>query len=132
MNAIVLLADYAQVADGKLYITGGGWSWMRGGGPFSMSIALRILVPWDRSNEQHDLKLSLYTQDASPVLAGSDPVEIRGAFEVGRPAGVPKGSELDALLAVQVNGLALDPGSYYWQVSVNDEPIERASFRVIP
>ena len=51
MKATMMLADHAQIADGKLFVSGGGWTWITAGSPFG--IALLMEVPWDRLNEKH-------------------------------------------------------------------------------
>jgi hypothetical protein len=38
MRATMMLADYAQIADGKLFISGGGWSTC---GPWQLSFETR-------------------------------------------------------------------------------------------
>ena len=58
MRATMLLADYAQVAEGKLNVIGGGWT-ITGPLPSPFALALLIEVPWDRANEKHQLRLEL-------------------------------------------------------------------------
>ena len=62
----MMLADAAQEVGGKLYILGGGWS-VTGPMPTPMAIALKIEVPWDRTNEKHELLLELLDEDGNPV-----------------------------------------------------------------
>jgi len=62
-----MLADSAQEVGGKLYILGGGWS-ITGPDPVPMAIALKLEVPWDRTNEQHSLLLELVDEDGNPVI----------------------------------------------------------------
>ena len=45
MRATMMLADYAQVADGKLFISGAGWSTCAPG-PAPCSVAVIFHVPW--------------------------------------------------------------------------------------
>ena len=50
----MMLCDSAQVADGKLYVLGGGWSWKR---QFGVTSAKRRVsratgIPWTRSGRQ--------------------------------------------------------------------------------
>ena len=68
----MLLADSAQEVGGKLYILGGGWS-ITGPEPLPMAIALKLEVPWDRTNEQHSLLLEFLDEDGEP-----------GAWSTGR------------------------------------------------
>ena len=45
------LADHAQVADGKLFISGGGWS-ACGPGPAPCAVAVIFHVPWQETGER--------------------------------------------------------------------------------
>lgn len=131
MEAMLILADAAQVANNKLYVLGGGWSVVHTQGPVAMALGLRILVPWDAANEDHRLQLSLHNEDGNQVEVDGSAVQIDGSFEVGRPPGVPKGTPLDSMLAVTMPALPLAHGAYYWQVIIDDQPLSRASFRVV-
>ena len=108
-----MLCDSAQVADGKLYILGGGWS-MTGPDPVPSAIALKIDVGWHEAEIPHHWELYLEDADGRPVMVetpeGDHPVEVRGEFTVGRPPGIPEGSPIDVALAVNLGPLPLDPG----------------------
>ena len=109
----MILCDSAQVADGKLYILGGGWS-MTGPDPVPSAIALKIDVGWHEAEASHHWELFLEDADGRPVLVptpeGEHPVEVRGEFTVGRPPDVPEGSPVDVALAVNLGPLPLTPG----------------------
>src|SRR5438552_11105611 len=92
----VMLCDYAQVAEGKLFINGGGWS-LCGPGPFVHALALKIGVPWSEANRRHMLTAVLVDEDSRPAAVGDPPTELRleSAFEVGRPPGAAPGAALD-------------------------------------
>ena len=62
-----LLADFAQVADGKLTVVGGGWS-LTGPEPTPFGIAILVHVPWDQANRRHTLRLELVDADGQPVM----------------------------------------------------------------
>lgn len=63
-----MLCDHAQVADGKLFINGGGISRFFGPGlPPGTSIALLLLVPWEQTNAPIELDLQLLTADGHAV-----------------------------------------------------------------
>src|SRR4051794_19704342 len=97
MKVTLLLADHAQVAEGKLNLLGGGWN-ITGPDPTPFAIALLIDVPWDRTNEDHRFLLELVDQDGQPVLVetpeGEKPLVVEGGFEVGRPPGLKRGTAL--------------------------------------
>src|SRR5438093_11045357 len=99
MKVTMMLADYAQAVNGKLYIMGGGWS-ITGPMPSPSAIAIKIEVPWNETNRKHNLKVELLDTEYHPVSvptpAGNAPLIIRGEFEVGRPPGLIPGSALDA------------------------------------
>jgi len=97
MRATLLLCDHAVVAEGKLYISGAGWS-VTGPDPAPSAIALKLDVPWDLTNQPIEIRLRLVTEDGAPVLqagpAGPSPIEVVARLEVGRPVGVPAGSPI--------------------------------------
>ena len=120
-QAIVLMADAVQVADGKLFILGGGLGVI---GPRAqhIAVAVRIAVPWDQANVKHNWRLDLIDEDGHPVLVREKPVSIAGQFEAGRPAGVAPGTQLWVPLGLNFGAIPL-PGNrrYTWQLSINDE-----------
>ncbi|MEA2476941.1 MAG: hypothetical protein QOC87_1140 [Actinomycetota bacterium] len=133
-GAIALLCDAAQVADGKLFVIGGGWT-LCGPGAFTHALAVKIEVPWDRSNERHSMQGMLLSEDGVAVQVGEPLQEVAfdSDFEVGRPPGLPAGTPLDLLFAINFGPLELPPASgYAWSIVVNDEELTRARFRTRP
>jgi len=63
----MLLADSAQVSEGKLFVLGGGWSRI-GPGPTPSAVAIIIEVPWDQTNVTHRWRLELVDSDGRPVM----------------------------------------------------------------
>jgi hypothetical protein len=127
MRATLLLADHAVVAEGKLYVNGGGWSVTSPGAP--SAIAIKLDVPWDRTNQRLHLRLRLVGQDGEQVTVpgpeGPAPVEIGADAEVGRPAGLAPGSDIDFPLAFQIGPLPLQPGQrYQWVLDIDGETRE--------
>lgn len=121
----MLLADFAQVADGKLTVVGGGWS-LTGPELVPFGIALLIQVPWDRANLRHVMRLELLDADGQPVLVetdeeGEQPLVFFDdlAFEVGRPPGLKPGTYLDFPVAVNSAPLPLEPGTYEWRLTID-------------
>lgn len=125
MRATLLLCDHAAVAEGKLYISGAGWS-VTGPDPAPSAIALKLDVPWDLTNQPIEIHLRLVTQDGAPVLQGGPegpvPVEVSARLEVGRPVGIPAGTPIDAPLAVNLPALPLAPGGRYsWVLDIDGQ-----------
>jgi hypothetical protein len=120
----MLLADFAQVSDGKLVVVGGGWS-MTGPEPVPFGIAILVRVPWDQANAVHRMRLELLDADGAPVLVETDdgeaPILIFDdmTFEVGRPAGIKPGTALDFPVAINSGPLPLEPGLYEWRLSID-------------
>lgn len=128
MKATLLLCDYAVVADGKLFISGGGWSVTSTN--VKGYIALLIAVPWDLANQDVAFNLKLLDEDGNPVttpdaVGNEVPVELSAGLQVGRPAGLVRGISLDVPLAVQMPHLVLPAGRRFeWVLTINDEKKE--------
>ena len=128
MKVTMMLADHVQVAEGKLFVSGGGWTWIQAGAPFG--IALLVEVPWDRLNEKHKLRMELVDADGQPVTvggpSGDQPVFFEGEFVGGRPPEHAPGTPLTMPLPVNFGGgLPLAPGQRYrWQLTINGESHE--------
>jgi hypothetical protein len=134
VDVVMMLADAAQVADGKLFILGGGVQ-VLAAQPQPVALGLLIYVPWDRADLSHEWKLELLDEDGIPVLHNDMPVIVAGQFEAGRPDGWPPGKALLVPLAINFSALPVRPGqSYTWRFVVNDttEPTWRVSFSVNP
>ena len=130
-----MLCDHAQVADGRLFINGGGISRFHGPGlPPGTSLAMLMLVPWENTNAPITIDLQLLTQDGQPVPdPGGSPIHIQVQTEVGRPPGIEPGVPIDLPLTFQVGGLRLPSGRYTWRLSVDGETSQawQLSFTVI-
>jgi hypothetical protein len=130
VKVTMLLADYAQVMDGKLTIVGGGWS-VTGPQPTPFAIALLFEVPWDQANVKHRFRLDLVDADGHVVFmpgeeGGEDPVALEGEFETGRPPGLKPGTSLSVPIAFNLPGPPIPPaGRYEWRLTVNGESSEQ-------
>jgi hypothetical protein len=125
MRVTMLLADAAQEVRGKLYILGGGWS-VTGPDVPPMALAIKLDVPWSDANASHAFELALVDTDGRPVRADDEAGEVRigGSFEVGRPPGLPLGSDIDCAFTVNVGALPLAAGRYAWQLWIDGETAE--------
>jgi len=122
MRVTMLLADAAQEVNGKLYVLGGGWS-ITGPDVPPMALAIKLDVPWSAASQAHEFEIILVDTDGHPVGAGTDGrgVRVEGRFEVGRPEGVPAGSDIDFAFAVSVPPVPLSTGRYAWQLRIDGE-----------
>ena len=124
----MMLCDAAQVADGKLYILGGGWS-VTGPDPAPSAIAIKIEVDWTEADAPHHWELFVLDADGREVSVdtpdGTVLVEVRGDFQVGRPDGIPPGSPIDLPLAINLGPLPLAPGGRYtWRLTIDGQSDE--------
>jgi hypothetical protein len=125
MRATLLLGDFARVVDGKLDILGAGWT-VTGPHPATMGLGVLIDVPWDLTDQRHELRVWLSDQDGHQVTAhggeGPEPVEVRNDFEVGRAPELAPGRPVSFALAVNINGLPLPPGQrFQWRLELNGQ-----------
>lgn len=131
MEATVLLCDFAEAINGKLYVMGGGWSNLNAPGrPVNVSLAIVVSVPWDRTNHRHRLTIELIDGEGQPVDMQGAPVAVESRFEVGRPPGVKPGTSLNAPITWAFNGLVLEEGLYEFKVSVGEDLVVSRPFTV--
>lgn len=130
--ASVILAESAQVAEGKLFLLGGGLAILPSQ-PKPISLALLLQVPWDRAEERLDWVCELLDEDGVPVLVGERPVMVNGQFQAGRPPSWPEGAPLSVPIAINFSALPLQAGRRYtWRLVIDGstEPEWQTSFSV--
>lgn|SRR5512139_2077583 len=125
MNPTLMLADSAQVAEGKLFLMGGGWTFT-GPQPTPFAIAGLIEVPWQLTNQKHSFRFELIDLDGQPVSVdtpeGEQQLVIEGEFEVGRPPGFPLGASIPVPIALNHPPVPLPSGSHFeWRLEINGE-----------
>jgi hypothetical protein len=138
MKVTLMLADSAQVADGKLFVLGGGWN-ITGPQPVPFALAALIEVPWSGTNRKHAFKFEMIDLDGRPVTVtgpnGEQPVAFDGEFEIGRPPGVRAGAYQPVPIAVNHGPVPLPPGSHFeWRFTLDGETQEdwRLAFSTRP
>ncbi len=118
---LLVLCDWAEVINGKLYMMGAGWSRIKANMPVPLlSVAVMWKIPWALANEPQSIDVVLLTEDSQPVKGpdGND-FRLQGNVEVGRPPGLKFGSPLDAPLTFSIAGLTLSPGRYRFELRIN-------------
>jgi len=138
MNITMLLADAAQVADGKLYILGGGWS-LTGPMPAPSGIAIKIEVDQHEFDKNHHWELFLEDADGQLVQfdtpEGAQSIEVRGDFTATNAPDAQPGTPVVIPIAVNFGPIPLPPnGRYTWRVVIDGEslPGSVASFTTRP
>jgi hypothetical protein len=125
----LILADAAQVVSGKLYLLGGGWDVLTVNAPFpvqqKLTIAAAFRVPWNETNQPHPFQIEIVDEDGHALLTGG------GQVEVGRPPGLPFGTEQRSQLALDAVVTFQRPGTYVAVARVGEQE-RRTTFRVVP
>jgi hypothetical protein len=127
MEAILFLADAAQVSDGKLNALGAGWSQTSSPLTAPSAVAFILQVPWDETNRRIKWTLDLIDADGRPVQVQAGPestaaIHIENEIEVGRPAGIKPGSSINVPFAVSVGPMSLEPNSKFeWVLRVESQ-----------
>jgi len=106
----LLLADGAQVQNGKLYVLGGGWDRLQFPSyPSTLPIGLAfgVRVPWNETNRKHSFMLRGVSTDGDDEIFRAE-----GEFEVGRPPGVPQGMSQIFQMAASLPLNIAKPGTY--------------------
>lgn len=122
----LILADKAEVINGKLYMMGGGWDRRRVSDfsrPTSINLAVGVLVPWNLTNEDHQVHIKLEHEDGTVIKP-----EVKGNFRMGRPAHATRGQQFRALVAVEGHWLLPQPGTYRVVSSIGDSAPKKAVF----
>ncbi len=124
----LILADRAEVLNGKLYMMGGGWEQIGVtdfSAPVPVSLTVSIQVPWHATNRQHTWGLSVQTQD------GADLTELEGNFALGRPPLLEEGASQRAMFAMMLPVTLPSAGTFVIVARINGEESRRIRFRAL-
>ena len=121
--AHLMLCDHAQVADGKLFINGGGIS------RFSDPACLRARrwpcscwFPGRNQRADHDRSATAHPGTVSRFAPGprGSPIRIQVQTEVGRPPASSRSPDRSAPSPSR-EGCDCQPAGYTWQLSVDNQ-----------
>ena len=133
-----MLADHAEVADGKLFINGGGWT-LTGPTPTPFAIAMTLEMPRESAGVQRTVRWDLLDDQGHPVLVpgpmGVTPMVIQGQFTPPESEDLPDGAPLTAAFAINVGPVPIPPGGRYeWRLMIDEETHEdwRLGFNTRP
>ena len=125
----LILADWAEVINGKIYVQGGGWTTINAHEPLPVSrtiaIAVSPRVEWHETNVPHDLVIRILREEGQAELARID-----ARFEVGRSAGLPQGSSQPHPIAVNLPLTFERSGEYEVRASIDGEEVTTLAFRI--
>ena len=136
MDVQIVICDWAEAVNGKLYIMGAGWLKVIANQPVPMAVAVLVQVPWTETNKQHTIELALLTEDGQPVMPAFQvapgvvvpPIRMEGKFEVGRPPGSKVGMPIPAPFAFRIPALPLNPGGYVFRLGIDGESTASVPF----
>jgi hypothetical protein len=127
--AFVMLTDYAESLNGKLYTLGAGWNVLRFPElpqEWRFTVGLGIDVAWDETNRRQALEVVI--QDPDGTELGED---LSMELEAGRPPGLPPGQEQRMVIAFNVGATFDAAGPHAVVVRSSDEELERSRFYVV-
>lgn len=150
MDAKVILCDFAEVAGGKMFISGAGLALLASGTPvppYRVNVALAImgLIGLNDTDAQHKMTLELvYAAPdggetrvplADEVPEGGDPADkgmFIAYFMAPRSPEMLPTDEWAMPMAIPMYGLGLPAlGSYYFSVRIDGREMDRSSFRLV-
>jgi hypothetical protein len=124
----IILADYAEVINGKVYMTGGGWNNLtlqQLPAEHAFGVAVAFSIPWEACNERHPIKILIVGPD------GEQLANVEGEVEVGRPPGILVGSAQRVPLAFNARAEFAALGTFVIKTYVHDELSKEARFNVL-
>lgn len=150
MDAKVILCDFAEVAGGKMFISGAGLALLASATPtppYRVNVALAILglIGLKDTDAQHKMTLELvYMSEqggetrvplADEVPEGGDPADkgmFIAYFVAPRSPEMLPTDEWAMPMAIPMYGLGLPAlGSYYFSVRIDGREMDRATFRLV-
>ena len=128
--AHALLADHAEIVNGKLYLMGGGWDRFFAAtlpAQIRVAIAVGVRVGWEETNKPIAVRVWVEDDD------GKELVRIDGQVNVGRPPNLPPGFEQLAQMCANVPVNIQAHGGYRVRIVAGEGESEierRLTFRV--
>ena len=126
----LVLADFARVVEGKLYLQGGGWDRKLkppGEERIQIQFAAGFLVPWHETNEEHHFSVGIVDADGNSLGEA-----VEGGLNMGRPQKSVRGQAFRAVLAGTLGVPPLDIGTYAVEVTITPDAARRyAVFHVV-
>ncbi len=141
MEIDAMLCDHVQVAENKLFVSGGGImrAWVSPQPPhvIMVGVAAVVQVPYTATNQAHTLAITLVTEDGKPVSAYvpegmPDPGPIRGEvpFNLGRPADLTAGEAQPYCLGANFNIGLKQLGGYRFELAIDGTKVKELHLRV--
>lgn len=124
----IIIADSAEVVNGKLYLLGGGWDRLvvNQAFPFQqvISIAVSFTVGWDETNISQPMEIRIEDME------GKQLARVNGNIEAGRPRGITPGQSQRVQFAFRLPLRFEKPDTFSVTAYINDEVAGRTSFSI--
>jgi len=126
----LILANHVEAINGLLYVHGGGFTDINRVVPegqpalVHLGIGVTILVPWTETNRPYHLGIWVEPEDGGQQLFAVD-----SDIEAGRPAGIPEGSDIRAVIGLAGEVVFPAPGGYRLHAQLEGD-MRTVSFRV--
>jgi hypothetical protein len=120
----LLVADFAEVINGKTYLMGGGWNSFTAQQfptPFKLAIAVGVLVPYLDANIPHHLTVVLRNE-------ATEYFRMEGDLETGRPPGA-RGEPILVPIAVNAQFIVPEAQTLELTAQVDGRSIRRTTIR---
>lgn len=124
------VANHAEALNGLLYLQGAGWTDMQvpftpqdQPAPVHMGIGVSVLVGWNETDQSFPLSVGIVDEDGAQLVA------VQAQVQAGRPEGLPPGSDLRTVLAINAEMQFPHAGGYELRTDLGDQIIVVA-FRV--
>ena len=136
-----MLCDHVQVADNKLFVSGGGImrSWVNPQPPhvIMVGVAAVVQVPYTATNQPHTLTITLVSEDGEAVspfvpegMPDPGPIRAEVPFNLGRPAGLYPGEAQPYCVGANFNIGLKQLGGYRFELAIDDTKTEELHLRV--
>ena len=124
-----LIADYAEMVGGKLYVMGGGWDNTTAPevpAGIRMAVVVGVRLGWEETNTAIPVEMTVHDDDAQEL------VRVNGAVQVGRPTELTPGATQLAQIAINLQINLPTFGGYRVRVVAGAGDVSRSlPFRLI-
>ena len=125
----LILTDYSESLNGKVYAMGAGWNMLRFAElpqEWNFGIAFGVDVPWDETNHRH--ALNLHIEDPDGERLGD---ELSFEVETGRPPGLVAGQDQRIVLSIGAQTSFNTAGPHAVVIRVGEDEVGRSRFYVL-
>jgi len=135
MKATLLLCDNAEVHNGRLYLMGGGLTWIYANFPTPMSVAGLFDLEPSELGQTVQISIRIFKEDGTPAIGydgSGNPFEYGFSDTITTPAAGTEthDHELDFVWSAKWFGVTLPAGRYHMRLinDTNGETVGSQSF----